>query len=349
MNLIEKTNNLNNNFDFLRFLAASSVLLIHCFILFGVKDPSFIKYLPAGVPVFFIISGFLITKSWTDNPDLSVFLKKRVLRICPALIIVVLFAALILGPALTTLDLKTYFTDVEFWKYLRDLFVYKIYFTLPGVFENNPYPAAVNGSLWTLPIEFFMYILVAIFGLLNILNKKWLYISIFILSIFLIFHVYVGDLYNKNFIFCEGRHLFRLLNLFFLGSCLYTYRSKIIFSFPLFLAAILIWIIGVNTAMFDFVQFITLPYIVIYFAYAKIPLINNWGKYGDFSYGIYIWAFPIQQTITYLYKDYLNIYSYMAITFVLTLFASFLSYNFIEKPALKLKKYNFTEVFTKAL
>jgi len=86
------------------------------------------------------------------------------------------------------------------------------------------------------------------------------------------------------------------------------------------------------------VQFFTLLYIVIFIAYADIPYINNFGKFGDFSYGIYLWAFPVQQTLVYFFADKLNIYTYILSVFLITLFLGIISFRFIEKPALRLKK-----------
>ena len=137
MLLGERTNSRNNNFDILRFFAALHVLILHGVLLFGNDNQNWFVALN-GVAVFFIISGFLVTRSWCDNPNIFAFLKKRILRIFPALIAVVLFTALILGPIVTTLPLKEYFTDSAFFNYFKNIFLYEIYHLLPGVFQNNP-------------------------------------------------------------------------------------------------------------------------------------------------------------------------------------------------------------------
>ncbi|MEA5000560.1 MAG: acyltransferase [Endomicrobiaceae bacterium] len=326
-------NTRNNNFDFLRFVAAFIVLLWHSFICFENKGPDFFTYIPGGVPIFFVISGFLITKSWVDNPEILSFLKKRILRIFPALIIVVCFVALLLGPAVTTVSLDKYFTNSMFFDYFKNIFLYEIYHTLPGVFQETPYTGSVNASLWTLPLEFFMYILVAVFGIARLLYKKWFYPIFIIMSIVLFFLFTTNNIVDYRYI-----KLLRLLIIFFISSFFYINNQKIILSIPLFVTAIIFWLISVNTAFFEYVQFFTLPYIVIFIAYSKIPYINKFGKYGDFSYGIYLWAFPIQQTLIYLFPNKYNIYEYIVLSFIASLFCGIISYYLIEKPALKLKK-----------
>lgn len=257
---------------------------------------------------------------------------------------VVLFSALILGPILTTSSIKAYFSDISFFKYLKTVFLFKIYYNLPGVFAHNPYPDAVNGALWSLPVEFCMYILVALFGLFNLFNKKYLYPTIFASCFILFLFVFTGDWVDKNFIWAKGNWFFQLMAAFFIASSMYTYRDKIKLSLPVFFGFLVVYFIGQKTDYRLLIHLLTLPYLVIYFAYAKIPFINKWGTYGDFSYGIYVWAFPVQQTISCLMLDKLNIYSYMAITFAITLLCGILSFKLIEKPALDLKRIQFRKL-----
>lgn len=342
MKLSEKTDSYNNNFDFIRFFAAFSVLVWHCFALFGTKMPVILgTFFIDGVLVFFIISGFLITKSWMGKPDPLDFLKKRILRIFPAFICVILLSVFILGPLLTTLSLSDYFSNHLTWVYLRNILMVKITYILPGVFASNPYPHAVNGSLWTLPLEFFMYIVILIIGVLMLFKRKFLYPAIFIIGYFLITFYYVGSHANDAFFYVSGYHLARLGLAFLIASSFYVYRENIPLKFPIFLTAMAFYIMGLLSGYTVFMNLLTLPYIIIYIAYAPIPHLSKFGKYGDFSYGFYIYAFPIQQTITFLFKSYLNFYSYLLITFILTLIAAVISYHLIEKPALKLKKVRF--------
>ena len=345
MLLSERTDSRNNNFDFLRFSAALIVLIGHCINLLGKKNFSWFVSI-SGVYIFFIISGFLVTKSWCDNPNIFLFLKKRILRIFPALIAVVLFTALILGPIVTTLPLKEYFTNSMFFDYFKNIFLYEIYHLLPGVFENNPLNESVNASLWTLPLEFFMYCLIALFGITKILNKKnfhFIFIVFSTLLLYILTHFFiVKNTYTKSV---------DLLTLFFISSYFYVYREKIVLSFKLFSICLIIFIIGIVVSyriayVIEYFRLISLPYIIIYIAYCKLPHINNFGKYGDFSYGIYIWAYPVSQTLIYFWLDKFNIFTYIVSVVLVTLFIAVLSFKFIERPALKLKnKYIYKNLF----
>lgn len=334
----------NNNFDFLRFIAASLVIVIHSNILLGVKPPNYIAYLPNGVSIFFIISGFLITKSWLNNPDILDFLKNRLLRILPGLIAVVILTSLVLGPLFTTLSLKEYFKNSEFWTYLSNICIYKTYYDLPGVFKDLPFSGRINGALWTLPLEFLMYFLIATFGVLKLLNKKWLHPTIFAVSLYLLLHVYVGNLTDKEFILCRGCDFFEYMMYFFIGSFMYLQKEKIKLSFPIFLTAVAVWFICINTPINWYSQYITLSYIVLYIAYARIPILNNWGRYGDFSYGMYLWAFPIQQTIVHLFKNQLTHNSFILAAYPIALIFGILSFHLVEKYALRLKKIKLREL-----
>ena len=182
-----------------------------------------------------------------------------------------------------------------------------------------------------------MYCLIAIFGITKILNKKYFYLIflLFTISLFYIFtHIYIIKWSYIQFV--------DLLSLFFISSGFYIYRKKIILSFPLFIICLIIFLSSITftykvDAVFEYFRLLSLPYIVIYIAYCKIPYINKFGKYGDFSYEIYLWAFPISQTLVYFWHDKFNIFTYIVSVFLITLFIAVLSFKFIEKPALKLK------------
>lgn len=168
----------NNSFDLIRFLAATAVLFEHCYVLSGPGNINpvslFIKYDTLGgiaVDTFFILSGFLVTRSYLNNDSCITFTLKRVLRIFPGLLCVVLACAFVAGPALTTLSVSQYYTHPETYSFLLNAVLDTRYY-LPGIFNTNPYPNAVNGSLWTLPIEVTMYLLVLILGICKLLSPR---------------------------------------------------------------------------------------------------------------------------------------------------------------------------------
>jgi len=161
----------NNNFNLIRFIAAVLVLFSHSFALvLGVADTEPLVVLvgmTAGtiaVDVFFIASGFLITSSYVARNNLLTFFWARLLRIYPALIISVLFCVFVLGPLFTKNNLDDYLSDSQTYRYLvkNAILFFGVEYRLPGVFLDLPYAAIVNGSLWTLPYEVRLYVILAL-------------------------------------------------------------------------------------------------------------------------------------------------------------------------------------------
>ena len=173
-----RTESHNNAFDALRLFAASLVLLSHCYPLTGHREPFLdrtgISLGDVGVLMFFAMSGFLVTRSWTSQPEPGAYALKRALRLFPALIVVVVLTALVLGPLVTTLPVGRYLAAPGTYLYVvKCSLLWTFQNQLPGVFAGNVYPAAVNGSLWTLPVEALAYAVVAGVGLTVGLRRAW--------------------------------------------------------------------------------------------------------------------------------------------------------------------------------
>ena len=164
-----------NNFDAVRLLAAAVVIFGHAHPLTNTPSPALLgnSVQALAVKIFFVISGYLIFTSWTLEPSLPRYLRKRSLRIFPALIAICLVSALLLGPALTTLPLGDYFSSPGTYYYFKNALLSPVY-DLPGLFQDNTYPVAVNGSLWSLPVEFAMYLaLPAVCAIGYALRARW--------------------------------------------------------------------------------------------------------------------------------------------------------------------------------
>ena len=134
--LHQKTESRENNFTLLRFLAAFMVILSHNFSVWGQKAPvlnEYSSFAGIGVDIFFVISGFLITKSWLNNPNIIVFFWNRGLRIFPGLICIILFSVFIIGQLVTTLPIKEYLLNPITWKYIGNIFLFPLRSNLPGV------------------------------------------------------------------------------------------------------------------------------------------------------------------------------------------------------------------------
>ena len=325
-----------NNYDFIRFIAATLVIVSHAYHLSGfTKDEPLAVFSGGqtdlgqlGVLIFFVISGFLIAQSYERNPNAVTFLKARVLRIMPALVLVIIFTVFILGPVVTDLSLRNYFINSDTYNYLFSIFLYPMQYELPGVFENNPFPGAVNGSLWTLAIEFTFYFCVLFSGIFRLLNKKAITI-IFIMSLALPY------LYLP---FAEGYEGYIDLSSFFLAGVLfYLYRDQIKFNWMMALLSFTVIILSLLFGQFHFVFAIFGSYFIFYIAYHPNINLQKFSNYGDASYGMYIFAFPIQQVISLYLHGSVTPFINFIITFPIVLLLSYSSWHFLEKPMLKLK------------
>lgn len=355
----------SNNFDFLRFIGAFLVIFSHSFVLTSGTnngEPLFnitgiLTLGGIGLLIFFVISGFLITQSWDMRNLPSQFIWNRLLRIIPGLVGVSLVTIIVIGPLVTTLPVNAYFKNPMTLNYLTIITIFNINSNpcLPGVFVNNAFPNAVNGSLWILPALFQMYILVMVAGLIGLLKKKKLMIlltSLLILGYMCSKSSYLA--FSKPILngihyitFTQFLALDSMASLFFvIGILYYVYRDVIKYDFKISILLALVWIISFKTALFDLATFICLPYIILYVAHAKLPILNKTGKYGDFSYGLYIYAFPVQQTIAHFLRG-ISVVEMFMLTLLIVIPLSFLSLKFIELRALKLKKIDVADVIYK--
>ncbi len=330
----EKAVSRNNNFDFLRFFAAGYVIFFHTFELSGNRTGAFFGSfkllfgnLNVGVSIFFIISGFLIIKSRLDNPSMFLYLKKRFLRIVPALAASLLFCIFIIGPAASSYGLKDYFLN------LGPLMNHH----LPRVFENNHLPNMINGSLWTLKVEAFAYIMVALLGFMSIPRiRLFLALALPALIVIDLFYLTSPEYSSLRMGTIYVYPSLRYVILFVAGSLFYLYRDKIPLSPYIFVPLLLATVFAQHTVYSDAVSILSLPYVVLYFAYSDVPL-NRFGRYGDFSYGLYIYAFPIQQTLLHFWGGGMSNQALFFVSFMVTLFLAVLSWKYIEKPCLGLK------------
>ncbi len=331
-NLLEHT----NNFDFLRLLAALMVLYSHQRNLLGLSDPGLDDRLTPGVIgvcIFFVISGYLVTQSWQRDPNIFRFAFKRFLRIWPALFIVTCLAAFALGPLVSRLPSDEYLQHPLLMDYMKNLRL-RMNFNLPGVFENNPFPNAVNGSTWTIPLEVRWYVILGIAGLVGIVRYP----------IIVLFAVIGLALYQFGYYHAEtnpDRNYIREYGLFFCaGTLLWLYRD------PLWSRKTLLLYVSVLSGIFAFFLgqhmlgvLIALAPLVVVVGEASTPILRRCGRFGDLSYGAYIYAFPVQQTLIWKFGKELPFSIHLIMTLVITFACAWLSWHLIEKRALACKRF----------
>lgn len=345
MKISDVCNSRQNNYDFLRFLAAVMVIFSHAFPLsYGHEESEIFVVLTKGqltlgrfsVIVFFVISGFLIAQSYDRTKSIIKFTKARALRILPGLAVAVLFTAFVIGrPIVTTLPLSDYFKNTGVYKYLANATLLSIPNRLPGVFTDNIFANAVNGSLWTLRFEIMCYIIIGVLGMLKLL-KKFTVIPMFAAT-YVVFVIKPWETLLSN----TAYRLAYLSLFFFAGTLIYLYRDKIKLNKYIAISAFVITIVSVPLMMLKAVLPLTLSYLVFYFAYhAKINL-SNFAKHGDYSYGIYIYAFPVQQAVTHFVNSNNNLVNFI-IALPITIILSILSWHLVEKKAMKLKNKQLT-------
>lgn len=329
-----------NNFDFIRFIASSIVVVSHSFPLsYGDNNKEILSVLTndqitlgkLAVKIFFIISGYLIAQSWDNTKDIIKFLKARILRIFPAIIVVIILSVVLIGAVFTTHSLSNYFSNPKTYQYLQSITLFKMQYNLPGVFENNVYKNAVNGSLWTLEYEFACYLVIAILGVTKLLKKKSiviLFIIVYILDI-----LQLGD--NQTQVY-----LIQFLVQFLLGTLCYIYRDIIRLKFSYVMAGILLLVISSLLGALHVGLMLFLPYIIMYIAFCPKIKLHHFASKGDLSYGIYIYAFPIQQIVVHLNGGNMQWYMNFIIAFPIILLCSYISWHLVEKPCMKLKYLN---------
>ncbi len=294
--------NRKNNINLLRFIAASLVIYYHMDFLLG-KQGYVIMGQGLGaiaVNIFFLLSGYLIASSWKHSNSFVSYFIRRTARIFPALVIVVFFSVFCIGPLFTSLSLSEYYSNQETWNYLKVILFFPID-RLPGVFEGLPCDSAINGSLWTLRYEFAFYLIVPfVYKLLDYFGETRR-VVIFGMLIFLICGYFISSTFDFAISeFCkEG---FRLATYFFMGCVVYEFNLiKYLNAQYSVLAVLFMLVFAREEGPLCLLLMIAATTVFVFsFAFASQPKFAKCFEKNDFSYGIYIWAFPIQQIVVQL-------------------------------------------------
>lgn len=328
----------SNNFDLLRFLLAFSVFLVHAYVLSAAEPLSILGQLLSSeiaVKSFFVVSGFLIFMSYENTSNIKLYFLKRVRRIYPAYFFVVIVCAFV-GFVLSTLPLRGYWS-FDLLKYILAnlLFLNFISPNLPGVFDGN-HIQVVNGALWTLKIEVMFYLLVpfAVMALRKF-NRLGVILAFYSASILYSFVMLEMAAESGVRIYYElQRQLPGQLAFFMAGAAGYYYFSYLEKYAVRLVAVAVVAFLFQSSLPWLAIEPIALAILVVYFA-CIFPCMGNFGKYGDFSYGIYIVHFPILQVlISYGFFNKLP-WLILGISSLLVLIAAVLLWHFIEKPFLR--------------
>jgi peptidoglycan/LPS O-acetylase OafA/YrhL len=327
-----------NNFGALRLLAALMVILGHGRDMKGFIPPILWNFPVSriGLDIFFCISGYLIYDSWVRDPHLGRYLTKRALRIFPALIVCVLVSIFIIGPIATVLPLSRYFTHHMTWDYLLNIGLY-LQLNLPGVFTDRRLGGAVNGSLWSLFPEVLCYLSLPLICLMGRVPR--LVILLLVMALCGGYGLYLfAEAPGRYGLFysVDPKYLLVQVPFFMAGAVirqvelwspkLLRLDIAVIFCASNFLLPSML---GTNSVPFEW---LTLAYLVVAFGNASTPLLRHATMFGDLSYGVYLYAFPIQQLVL----EHTRAFALIICTLV-SLVIAFVSWHLVERPALRLK------------
>ena len=331
-----------DGFGTLRLVIACGVIGFHAMPITGDYDgwgwgQHWYHYGTLTVAAFMAMSGFFVMKTWERDPNLVRFWVRRALRIMPGLVAVLVLCALVLGPLVTTLSPGAYFTDPGTWTFLtHNTLLFPQQYVLPGVFADNPYPAAVNGSLWCLPVEVLGYAMVTLVGLLGINRRRYL---IFLVAVpfgtLLVLHVNgLVDL-PVTMLMLLTNPLLQYLAIYAMGIAAWLYRDRIPLSWWGVAACVVIEVLVYPGPIADITRAVTVPYAVLTIG-TKLPrrlCLPNWLTVA--SFGVFLYGFPVEQTLAYLGVG--NPWQVIGLGVPIALVLGLGSWHLVEKHGLRLR------------
>jgi peptidoglycan/LPS O-acetylase OafA/YrhL len=348
------SSNTANSFDLLRLVFSLVVVVFHCFPTAGLDEKgiwldfsnkNFISFGVFSVFAFFLISGYLITASFENSSSITEYFKKRFLRIYPGLWVCFVVSSLVFGYIFHFIK-----TGQNYWEFLSIYFrscLHYIEGNLTGFVRFNTINDLVSGagrrdaynaSLWTIIFEIRAYIFVAIFGAFGFFKRRYLILVItaamWIVNIFSSYYPSVSD---KVAYWIGSSVSTSLYTYFLVGMCFWLFRDKVKYNIWAFGISILVFVLAILFKLYPFVGPISFGYIVLFLAF-NFPIKSFLKRYGDPSYGIYIYSWPIQNIL--FLSGFVSSYGMMAhiiASVILSTIAGFASWHLVEKHFLKKK------------
>jgi peptidoglycan/LPS O-acetylase OafA/YrhL len=329
-----KSSENENNFLILRLLAASLVVYGHAFALaapcsqcYDIVSKWFGYHYSGevGLRVFFVVSGFLIFFSFDKRRDLFRFARARVVRIFPGLFVCVLITTLVIGPLFSTLSFRDFFADIQVRKYFfSNVSLYRYLGDLPGVFSANRKASVPNGTLWSLFSEVRLYMIIALLGVFGcVKNRNLANTSIGVLLV-------IPIVAPGRALLIDNDVSDLSLGVFFAaGSLLYVNRNSIPLEGRALILLILVAVLSYRTPNYELACGAVIAYGVLWIALSrkiKLPLFIR-----DYSYGIYLYGWPIEQIINH-FMPQAGPYTMALIALPAAWLAGAASWFLVEKP-----------------
>lgn len=330
-------------FNYLRIFLAISIVFWHSFgTSYGldyaneVMHGSLRPIIALIIPAFFALSGFLVAGSLERSEGITTFLGLRVIRIVPALAVDVVLSALILGPLLTEASLEEYFSASKFYAYFLNI-VGDIHYELPGLFLQNPISATVNAQLWTIPFELRCYIALSVLAVIGVVNRTRLFTGLLLLACgpFVILKILFFPAQESTDGLIHGNIL---ILIFLVSVSLYHLRDYIPWHPVVFLGSAVLAVTSLSVPGADYFLPIPVAYFTIYLGLIN-PKNPIGAKFGDYSYGVYVYGFALQQAVTNFGPWAHHWYVNFSISLPIILVISCLSWAFIERPSLATRKF----------
>ncbi len=301
----------DNNLDALRLILALAVLGGHGWALVhGNEHLEPLKRWSGGqlsaaslaLNGFFFISGWLVIQSWIRQPSFIAFTAKRLRRIYPAFIFVTLTCLVLYSPLAATA-----WPEAFTFRQLHKSAYYALTlspFKLPGAFAENPFPHAFNLPLWSIPYEVRCYGVLAVLGLVGALARRRILLLLAggLLALATL-HCLTPPDFPRNPLLSPllggaPAALPRLAGAFMLGVAAYSCRTRIRINFT----GIILSLAGLAASLWIpaglfHLGLISLGYLILWFGYSERVNLRWLTARGDYSYGTYLHAWPIQQLL----------------------------------------------------
>lgn len=340
-----------NNLDFLRLLFALAVLYSHSFpLVTGQPQDEPLLLWSRGrctlgdlaVTFFFVVSGYLITSSYLFGGSLMSYLAKRALRIFPGYFAAAFVCVAVVAPLASTANDNSYIAHLTAQTLsMEPLWAFH-------VFDTNPLPGYINGSVWTIKYEVGCYLLVPLIGAAGLLRRPTA--ALLLLAFVSLLFVTAGSSQTLNrpyFPFGEGVSWLRFVRQFLIGVNLYLWRGYLAIRFRYFVLAICIAILSIHIPKIGLSKVVidaSSAYAIYCLAFARWLPFQRFGRFGDFSYGTYLYAWPVQQLLIWYSAVYpeLGLQPSPRVIFVtaavISVALAIVSWYLIESPFLRLKR-----------
>jgi len=337
-----------NNFDALRFVFACAVIYAHSYYLLGNPGEAVTVFSRGqahsgriAVHAFFIISGYLITISFERSRSTFAFLQNRILRIFPGFIAMGFVCILLVAPVIVS-DVHAYFAGQNWPRLLYSIATLQkldlANFSVPASHD----PTQINGSLWTIRIEFECYLVTLFLGVALLLKRRLLILGLFFavwllqswVALNLPFPAWFTNVVPARALTAHPQ----FLSYYLAGTVVALFFRDLRPHWVPACLALAAWIVGARAGGLQVVEPFALTYLVFALAFTKSVRLHGFARHGDFSYGIYLYGWPMQQLVLHLFHGELSPTTLTLLATLAALACAALSWRFVEKPALLLKR-----------